>query len=173
MVKKERIQIMKQLTELVPQVQKFNLIAKEMSKKIECGLSIEYRYITDAEIVESSKNNTYKSKLKITVHVIHHEEGRSYYWSLDIFRNRFEHALEMWDEFIRRGKNFKWSKQADPYWDPQTYQAVAYGHLTLECLMFNIAYAGDVAIVRGGKKIGRMEVNIYPADSLGLENLTI
>jgi len=39
--------------------------------------------------------------------------------------------------------------------------------------MFNIAYAGDVAIVKGGKKIGRMEVNIYPADSLGLENLTI
>ena len=41
-----------------------------MNKKVEAGLSIEYRFICDAEIVEASKNALYKSKLKITVHVI-------------------------------------------------------------------------------------------------------
>lgn len=79
----------------------------------------------------------------------------------------------MWEEFIRKGKHFKWSKEADPYWDPETYQAVAYGHLTLQCLMFNISYTGDVAIVKGGKKIGRMTINVYPTDNLGKDNLTI
>lgn len=104
--------------ELVPQVEKFNLIAKEMKKRVECGLSIEYRYISEAEIVEVVKNKSYKSKLKITVHVINREEGRSYYWPLDIFRNRLEHADELWEEFIRAGKNFKYNRDLDPYWDP-------------------------------------------------------
>lgn len=35
----------KQLIELVPMVEKFNLIAKEMNKNIESGLSIDYCYI--------------------------------------------------------------------------------------------------------------------------------
>ena len=87
----------KVLMEYVPVVEKFNLIAKEMNKKVEAGLSIEYRFICDAEIVGASKNSMYKSKLNITVHVINRDEGRSYYWPLDIFRNRYEHALQMWD----------------------------------------------------------------------------
>jgi hypothetical protein len=164
---------MKQLTELVPQVEKFNLIAKEMSKKVESGLSIEYKYISDAEIVETSKNSLYRSKLKITVHVINRDEGRSYYWSVDIFRNRFEHAMQMWEEFIRQGKKFQWSKEADPYWDPEEYQPIAFAHLTLECLMFNVSFAGDVAIVRAGRKVGRITVHVYPSDIKGLTNATI
>lgn len=39
--------------------------------------------------------------------------------------------------------------------------------------MFNISYTGDVAIVKGGKKIGRMTINVYPTDNLGKDNLTI
>ena len=89
-----------------------------MSQKVESGLSIEYRYISDAEIIEVSKVNAYKSKLKITIHVINRDEGRSYYWPLDIFRNRFELALGMWDEFIRVGKTYTIQKESDPYWDP-------------------------------------------------------
>jgi hypothetical protein len=45
-VKKEKIELQKQLVDLVPQVERFNLMAKEMNKKIECGLSIEYKYIS-------------------------------------------------------------------------------------------------------------------------------
>lgn len=40
LVKKERIELLKQLTQLVPQVERFNLMAKEMNKRTECGLSI-------------------------------------------------------------------------------------------------------------------------------------
>lgn len=64
---------MKQLTELVPQVERFNLMAKEMNKRIDAGLSIEYRYISDAEVIEISKNSNYKPKLKITVHIINRD----------------------------------------------------------------------------------------------------
>lgn len=39
----------KQLIELVPMVEKFNLIAKEMGKNIEAGLSIDYNYISEGE----------------------------------------------------------------------------------------------------------------------------
>ena len=57
----------------MPEVEKFNLIAKEMNKRIESGLSIEYKYISDAEILEACKNNNYKSKLKITIHILNRE----------------------------------------------------------------------------------------------------
>lgn len=101
------------------------------------------------------------------------EEGRSYYWSVDIFRNRVEHALELWEQFIRSGKNFKYNNDIDPYWDPESYQTIAHTHLTLECLMFNISFEGDLGIVRGGKKIGRMSVRVYPCDIQGKSNLSI
>jgi hypothetical protein len=45
-------------------------MGKEMSRRIEAGLSIEYKYISESEIIEALKNNTYKSKLKILIHVI-------------------------------------------------------------------------------------------------------
>ena len=35
----------------MPLIERFNLMAKEMSKKVESGLSIEYRYISDTEII--------------------------------------------------------------------------------------------------------------------------
>lgn len=41
----------KQLIELVPMVEKFNLIAKEMGKNIESGLSIDYNYLSEGEVL--------------------------------------------------------------------------------------------------------------------------
>ena len=79
----------------------------------------------------------------------------------------------MWEEFIRKGKGKAISKEADAYWDPECYQSIAYAHLALECLMFNISFLGDIVIVRGGKSIGRMQVHIFPTDSKGLTNTSI
>lgn len=59
---------------------------------MECGLSVQYRYISESETIEVLKNNSYRSKLKITIHVMNKDENRSYYWNTEIFRNRFELA---------------------------------------------------------------------------------
>jgi len=83
----------KQLIELVPMVEKFNLIAKEMSKNIESGLSIDYNYISEGEVLEILKNNTYKNKVNISIHVANKVEKRSYFWTVDVFKNRYEIAL--------------------------------------------------------------------------------
>lgn len=45
-------------------------MGREMNRRIEAGLSIEYKFISESEIIEALKNNTYKSKLRILVHVI-------------------------------------------------------------------------------------------------------
>lgn len=39
--------------------------------------------------------------------------------------------------------------------------------------MFNISYQGDIGIVRGGKKIGRMNILLFPTDAKGVSNLSI
>lgn len=92
-----------------------------MNKKVECGLSIQYKYISQAQIIDVLKNNTYKSKLKIMIHVINRDQGRSYYWNSDIFKNRYEHALEYFDSFIKFGKSFRTNLEQDPYWDPEKF----------------------------------------------------
>lgn len=79
----------------------------------------------------------------------------------------------MWEEFIRVGKAFRIDRERDPYWDPESHQVVAYGHVTLECLMFNISYEGAVSIVKGGKQVGKMTVHIYPTDKAGSASLSI
>lgn len=148
-------------------------MAKEMSKRIECGLSIEYKYISEAEIIEVLKNNTYKSKLKILIHVINRDEGRSYYWDTTIFRNRFEHTLEYFDNYIKLGKNFKYTREEDPYWDPEKFETIACTHITLETLLFNISFNGDIAIISHSKKIGKIHARLYQTDRNGAEDLSL
>ncbi len=51
LIKKEKIELNKKLIELVPMVEKFNLMGKEMGKAIECGLSVDYKFYSDGEII--------------------------------------------------------------------------------------------------------------------------
>lgn len=81
-------------------IEKFNLMGKEMRRRIEAGLSIEYKYISEGEMIDALKNNSYKSKLKILIHVINKEELRGYYWSTEVFKNRFEHAVDAFELYI-------------------------------------------------------------------------
>jgi hypothetical protein len=67
----------------------------------------------------------------------------------------------------------KSNKDTDPYWDPEKYETVAHTHLTLECLMFNISYHGEIVIVNHAKKVGRMLATILPTDSKGVQNMSI
>ena len=39
--------------------------------------------------------------------------------------------------------------------------------------MFNISFQGDLGIVRAGKKIGKMNIAVWPSDAKGITNLCI
>ncbi len=39
--------------------------------------------------------------------------------------------------------------------------------------MFNLSFDGDIAIVKGGKKIGKARAKVYPTDAKGVTNLCI
>jgi len=39
--------------------------------------------------------------------------------------------------------------------------------------MFNISFDGDIGIVRGGKKVGKMRISVFPTDAKGAANLSI
>lgn len=92
--------MLKQLVELVPKVEQFNLMAKSMGKRVESGLSVQYKFISEGETIDLLKNS-YKSQLRILIHVLNKDENRSYYWNTDIFRNRYELALEFFEEYLR------------------------------------------------------------------------
>jgi hypothetical protein len=53
-------------------------------------------------MIEALKNNNYKSKLKILIHVINKEECRGYYWTIEVFKNRFEHAIDAFELYISK-----------------------------------------------------------------------
>ena len=85
-------------------VEKFNLMAREMNKKVKCGLSVEYKYISQSEIAEVLKTAGYKAKFKIIVHVINHDERRSYYWDVETFKNRYEIAEERFHAYFNKSE---------------------------------------------------------------------
>lgn len=66
-----------------------------MNKNVECGLSIDYKYFSGGEVVDILKNAAYKNKLRIVIHVVNKNERRGYFWSVDVFKNRFELALSL------------------------------------------------------------------------------
>ena len=39
------------------------------------------------------------------------DEGRGYYWDVQIFNNRYEHALECFDNFLKSRKKFVLTNQ--------------------------------------------------------------
>lgn len=47
------------------------------------------------------KNSSYKNKIKISIHVHNKGEKRSYFWNVDIFKNRYEIAMSMFEIYIR------------------------------------------------------------------------
>ena len=76
-----------------------------MEKNIDCGLSVEYQYIGDGEVMEVLKSGSYRNKLKILIHVFNRDERRSYIWNMDVFRYRFDLALSMFEVFIRNPRD--------------------------------------------------------------------
>lgn len=79
-----------------------------MGRQVEGKIEIEYRNFSHFEIVEALKNFT-KSKwkkdsnfsnLQLRVAVANLEEGKLYKWPLEVFKNRFEIAEEMFQKYI-------------------------------------------------------------------------
>jgi hypothetical protein len=82
-------------------IRKFNLIAKDMKRLIEGKIFIEYRNFSHYEMVETLKNyamNKRSSGNNISIKIIisNCEEGRVYKWSIDVFKNRYEIAEQIY-----------------------------------------------------------------------------
>ena len=105
LVKKERVELQKRLVELVPMIIQLNLIAKEMRRDIEANARILYQYFSYHELTECLKTSSYKSKLKVKVHIENNEEGRHYLWSVEQFKNRLDLAKDMLEKYVQDPKN--------------------------------------------------------------------
>ncbi len=84
--KLEKIELHKKLLVLIPMLEKFNLMAKDLNNPIEGKISVEYRNISHYEIVEilkiHKKKHAFNSNLQLRVIIHHLSENREYIWPI-------------------------------------------------------------------------------------------
>ena len=99
-IKKSKKDLHKELVELIPMLEKFNLWGREMGRNLEGKVHIEYRNFTNYEIIDSLKNNRNFCRFCLMIKILNYEEGRSYKWTVDIFKNRYEILENLFERFL-------------------------------------------------------------------------
>ena len=72
-------------------LEKLNLWAREMGRNLEGKVEIEYHNFTNYEIIDALKSSI-GGKIGIHIKIYNFEEGRTYKWPVEVFKNRFEIA---------------------------------------------------------------------------------
>jgi hypothetical protein len=85
-------------------IEKFNLMSKEMKKNIECRISINYYYVCENEYLEileikKAKSGKENKSSYFLIKVINRNECRCCFWTIDIFKYRYEVAESIFNLF--------------------------------------------------------------------------
>ena len=170
LVKREKVELQKQLLELIPMVRRFNLIAREMKRLIEARITIDYRNFSHYEMIEilrgyHSKART--SNLHIRIAIFNCEEGRIYHWPQEIFSNRYEIAEQVFDKFAATEQpparpDNQADRAKDPFWDPPDFIPQGIGYVSLEVLLFNLSYEGYVSVVYRSAVVAKAFLAVTP-----------
>ena len=80
-IKKQKKQLQRQLVQIIPMLQKFNLWVRKMNRNLKGKVQIEYHNFTNYEIIDALISSM-KGKIRINIKIYNYEEGRSYKWQI-------------------------------------------------------------------------------------------
>jgi hypothetical protein len=140
-----------------------NIIITELKRNINLDAILQKNLVEEIKDIKNGSN--------ISIRVENFEEGTVYYWTPDIFHNRYDLMKELFNKFNDDEldiQNLK--KEDDPLWDEPKPVLLGYSFYKLEPLSYLISNKSDLAIISpNGNIIGRLEADVFPHDDEGNE----
>ena len=151
------------LTNILKKMQKLKVILNELKRNVNLEALLQKDLVEEIDKIKTGPN--------ISIRVENNEEGTVYYWTPNIFQNRYDLMKELFDKIsdeeldIRNLKN-----EDDPLWDEAKPVLIGYSFYKLEPVSYLIGNKFDCAIISpNGNIIGKLEVEVTPHDENGKE----
>ncbi len=151
------------LTNILKKIQKMKIIINELKRNINLDAILQKNLVEDID--------EYKNGSNIAIRVENYEEGTVYYWTPDIFHNRYDLMKELFNKFSDEELDIQNLKnEDDPLWDDAKPVLIGYSFYKLEPLSYLISNKSELAIVSpNGNMIGKLEADVFPYDDDGNE----
>ena len=151
------------LTNILKKIQKMKIIFTELKRNINLDAIIQKNLVEETDEINKGSN--------ISIRVENYEEGTVYYWTPDIFHNRYDLMKELFNQFNDEELDLqKLKNEEDPLWDEAKPILIGYSFYKLEPLSYLISNKSELAIISpNGNMIGKLEVDVVPHDEDGDE----
>ena len=151
------------LTNILKKIQKMKIIISELKRNINLDAILQKNLVEEIDEIQNYAN--------IAIRVENYEEGTVYYWTPDIFHNRYDLMKELFNKFNDEELDLQNLKnEDDPLWDEAKPVLMGYSFYKLEPLSYLIGNQSELAIVSPkGNMIGKLEVDVAPHDDEGNE----
>ena len=157
--KKLQLKLMK----IEPTINEVNLIAKDLQRKIEFLIDLNYVFVDCNDINEMER----KSKYRIKVKVQNNELGYDYIWDLSKFRNRYFLIKELFLKFYETNAYPEVHQSKDPFWDPPDSKLIGQSYMRMFSLGYLIDNPCTCEIINENGVNGQLSLNLYPSDVKG------
>ena len=149
------------LKNLMKKIYKFKGMLEDLKRNFELDLFLSKNLI--------DHYNDPNTPINIFIRVENYEEGNVYYWSQDIFHDRYDLLKELYNKFIEEDYDItKLSKENDPLYDILKQSLLGYAFYKLEPLAYLMNNCISIPIISvTGDTEGTIVIDVVPINDKG------
>ena len=149
------------LINIVKKMYKLKGIIEDLKRNVELDLFLSKNLI--------DHYNDPNTPVNIFIRVENYEEGNVYYWSQNIFHDRYDSLKDLYNKFLDEGYDISsLSKEDDPLFDQPKQSLLGYSFYKLEPLAYLMNNCSNIPIISvNGEAQGTITIDVMPVDENG------
>ena len=154
-------QLENKLINIMKKIYKFKGMIDDLKRNVELDLFLSKNLI--------DHYNDPNAPINILIRVENFEEGNVYYWSQDIFHDRYDILKELYNKFIEENYDITTlSKENDPLYDTPKQSLLGYAFYKLEPLAYLMNNCTSIPIISvTGSTEGSIVIDVVPINDKG------
>ena len=155
----EKLEI--KLINIVKKIHKFKVFIDDLKRNVELDLFLSKNLI--------DHYNDPNTPMNIFIRVNNYEEGNVYYWTQNMFNERYDSLKELYNKFLDENYNIsELPKEEDPLYDKPQQSLLGYAFFKLEPLAYLMNNCIGIPIISvNGENEGSIIVDVIPVDENG------
>jgi hypothetical protein len=154
-------QLENKLINIMKKIYKFKGMIDDLKRNVELDLFLSKNLI--------DHYNDPNAPINILIRVENFEEGNVYYWSQDMFHDRYDILKELYNKFIEENYDITTlSKENDPLYDTPKQSLLGYAFYKLEPLAYLMNNCTSIPIISvTGSTEGSIVIDVVPINDKG------
>ena len=149
------------LTNIIKKISKLKIIISDLKRNVNLDIFLSKNLI--------DHYNNPNTKINIFIRVENYEEGKIYYWTPEIFQNRYDLMKELYNKFLDENFNINsLPKEEDPLIDISKQTLLGYSFYKLEPLSYLMNNQVSIPIISvNGNINGYIIIDVIPHNKNG------